>query len=90
MRHCWCFRERVASIAQGGVILVAWADFRYLDLTINWLHHMHLLKITSYMVGAWDDELLKVSNERYYMPPSQTASNASTHLPTAVICALLV
>ena len=54
-------RERVASIANGGAILVTWANHHYLDFAVNWLNHMHQLAITSYMIGAMDDNLLKVN-----------------------------
>ena len=57
-------RERVAGIANGGAILVTWANHHYLDFAVNWLKHMHQLNITSYMIGAMDDELLKVNEAK--------------------------
>jgi hypothetical protein len=54
-------RDRVARIADGGAILITWANHHYLDFAINWLNHMHQLNITSYMIGAMDDDLLQVN-----------------------------
>jgi len=57
-------RHRVAGIANGGAILITWANHHYLDFAVNWVNHMHQLNITAYMVGAMDDDLLKALVER--------------------------
>ena len=53
-------RERLAAVAKGGVVMVTWANHHYRDFAINWLNHLHQLSITSYMIGAMDNELLRV------------------------------
>lgn len=58
-----CCSERVSGLAREGVILIAWADVRYLDFAFNWLSHVRRLGMSSYMIGALDDQTLKVRSE---------------------------
>ena len=68
MQPLECCRERVGTIAQGGVILIAWAAIHYLDFVLNWLELLGGWKVTGYMVGALDDELLKARIKLHVSP----------------------
>lgn len=39
--------------------MVTWANFHYLDFTMNWVQHVQAANISAYLVGAMDDELLQ-------------------------------
>ena len=54
----------VEGIAPAGTIMVTWANFHYLDFTMNWVHHVQAANISAYLVGAMDDELLQALLER--------------------------
>ena len=54
-----CCRELVASVAQGGVVMITWCNFHYADFARNWVAHMRRLNITAYLVGAMDDQILQ-------------------------------
>ena len=43
-----------------GVVIVTWANFKYLDFVQNWLMHVKKIGVATYMIGAMDPELLKV------------------------------
>lgn len=47
------------SVAPDGLIMVTWANFHYLDFTMNWVQHVRAANISAYLVGAMDDELLE-------------------------------
>ena len=53
-------RELVQQVAAQGCVIVTWANHHYLDFVLNWVHHLHLLGVDSYLVGAMDDALLQV------------------------------
>ena len=53
-------RELVDSVAANGTVIVTWANAHYLDFVLNWVHHLHLLGLSCYLVGAMDDALLQV------------------------------
>ena len=55
-------RELVQQVAANGCVIVTWANHHYLDFVLNWVHHLQLLGVTSYLVGAMDDALLQVCN----------------------------
>lgn len=38
--------------------MVTWANFHYLDFTMNWVQHVKSAGISAYLVGAMDDDLL--------------------------------
>ena len=63
-------RGRIQKIAaeQDGVVLVTWANFQYLDFVQNWLSHMRKIKVTTYLVGAMDEELLQASSAPSPLP----------------------
>ena len=44
--------------------MVTWANFHYLDFTLNWVQHVQAANISAYLVGAMDDELLEALLER--------------------------
>jgi arabinosyltransferase len=52
-------REMVARVAVDNTVMVTWANLHYLDFVINWVEHVRGLGITSYLVGAMDDDILK-------------------------------
>ena len=54
----------VQDVAPDGTIVVTWANFHYLDFTINWVQHVQAANISAYLVGAMDDELLEALLER--------------------------
>ena len=39
--------------------MVTWANAHYLDFVLNWISHVEAANVTSYLVGALDDELLE-------------------------------
>ena len=39
--------------------MVTWANFHYLDFTMNWVEHVKAAGISAYLVGAMDDDLLQ-------------------------------
>lgn len=49
-------RELAHGYARDGIIIVTWANFHFLDFTLNWVHHMQVHGITNYLVGAMDKE----------------------------------
>ena len=49
------------------MILITWADIHYLDFVLNWLELLRGLKVTSYMVGALDDQVLQVRRIRKWL-----------------------
>ena len=53
-------RELVDRVAVNGTVIVTWANSHYLDFVMNWVHHLHLLGLGCYLVGAMDDSLLQV------------------------------
>ena len=53
-------RELVDRVAVNGTVIVTWANAHYLDFVLNWVHHLHLLNLGCYLVGAMDDALLQV------------------------------
>ena len=57
------YRERIQKVAaeRDGVVMVTWANFKYLDFAMNWLAHMQNIGVTTYMIGAMDTDLLKVT-----------------------------
>ena len=54
----------VEDVAPDGLIVVTWANFHYLDFTMNWVRHVQAANISAYLVGAMDDELLEALLER--------------------------
>ena len=44
--------------------MVTWANFHYLDFTMNWVQHVQAANISAYLVGAMDDELLQALVDR--------------------------
>ncbi len=46
-------------MAVDNTVMVTWANLHYLDFVINWVEHVRGLGITSYLVGAMDDDILK-------------------------------
>eukprot|EP00955_Chlamydomonas_euryale_P108672 365865-Chlamydomonas_euryale.AAC.15 len=52
-------RQRVHALAQGGYIMITWANHHYLDFAKSWVHHVKKAGVTGYMVGAMDDEMLR-------------------------------
>lgn len=61
MRVC---RELVAQVAMNNTVMVTWANFHYLDFTMNWVQHMQAAGISAYLVGAMDNELLQALFQR--------------------------
>jgi len=51
-------KEMVKRIAKDNMVMVTWANFHYLDFTINWVYHVKKLGIENYMVGAMDNKML--------------------------------
>ena len=49
----------VQAVAPEGIVMVTWANFHYLDFTLNWIQHVQAANITAYLVGAMDNELLE-------------------------------
>ena len=47
-----------------GPVVVTWANYHYLDFVLNWVHHIKKTGCESFLVGAMDDELLKVLLDR--------------------------
>ena len=39
--------------------MVTWANAHYLDFVLNWASHVEAANISTYLVGALDDELLE-------------------------------
>ena len=58
------YRSLVQSVASDNMVMVTWANFHYLDFTMNWVRHVQAVNISSYLVGAMDDELLEALVER--------------------------
>lgn len=44
--------------------MLTWANHYYLDFAMNWVGHLQLLGVTAYMVGALDNDFLKVGSPR--------------------------
>lgn len=40
-------------------LMVTWANAHYLDFVLNWASHVEAANISTYLVGALDDELLE-------------------------------
>lgn len=57
-------REMVAKVAANGTVMVTWANFHYLDFTLNWVQHVQAANISAYLVGAMDNELLQALLQR--------------------------
>ena len=54
----------VQRVAPGGTVMVTWANFHYLDFTMNWVQHVQAANISAYLVGAMDNELLQTLVQR--------------------------
>ena len=39
--------------------MVTWANAHYLDFVLNWASHVEAANISTYLIGALDDELLE-------------------------------
>eukprot|EP00798_Chlamydomonas_sp_ICE-L_P001848 gene1848-33268_t len=52
-------KERVRRLAKDGYIMITWANHHYLDFAMSWVYHVRKLGLTSYMVGAMDDDMLQ-------------------------------
>mmetsp|Transcript_17364 Transcript_17364/g.37489 ORF Transcript_17364/g.37489 Transcript_17364/m.37489 type:complete len:686 (-) Transcript_17364:496-2553(-) len=59
-------REMVQKIQQDGYLVVTWANFHYQDFVRTWVAHVKNVGITGYIVGAMDDELLKMLIDMKY------------------------
>ncbi|KAL3140615.1 hypothetical protein ABBQ32_005185 [Trebouxia sp. C0010 RCD-2024] len=57
-------KEMVAKVAANGTVMVTWANFHYLDFTLNWVQHVQAANISAYLVGAMDNELLQALLQR--------------------------
>jgi len=57
-------RKLIQRVAPEGTVMVTWANFHYLDFTLNWVQHVQAANISAYLVGAMDDELLQALLER--------------------------
>jgi hypothetical protein len=47
-----------------GVVVVTWANFHYKDFVMNWVGHLNATGCKAFLVGAMDDQLLKVLVDR--------------------------
>ena len=61
------YREKAREVAseKDGVLILTWANHEYLDFVLNWLSHMERIKVTAYLVGAMDNNLLKVPSQTW-------------------------
>ncbi|KAA6425748.1 MAG: glycosyltransferase family 77 [Trebouxia sp. A1-2] len=57
-------KKLILKVASEGTVMVTWANFHYLDFTLNWVQHVQAANISAYLVGAMDDELLQALLER--------------------------
>lgn len=57
-------KKLIQKVASEGTVMVTWANFHYLDFTLNWVQHVQAANISAYLVGAMDDELLQALLER--------------------------
>lgn len=57
-------RELVTKVAPHGTVMVTWANFHYLDFTLNWVQHVQAANVSAYLVGAMDNELLQALVQR--------------------------
>ena len=46
------------SVASDNMVMVTWANFHYLDFTMNWVRHVQAVNISSYLVGAMNKQQL--------------------------------
>ena len=60
---CSC-RQMVEKVASEGTVMVTWANFHYLDFTMNWVQHVRAANISAYLVGAMDNDLLQALVQR--------------------------
>lgn len=51
-------RQLVESRARGPYIMVAFANWSYLDMLLSWIYHAELAGIDYYIIGTLDGELL--------------------------------
>lgn len=59
-------QRETSSINDGKLapVVVTWANYHYLDFVLNWVHHIQATGCKTFLVGAMDDELLKVLVEK--------------------------
>ena len=41
--------------------MVTWANLHYLDFVLNWVEHVRMCGVKSFLVGAMDDKILQVT-----------------------------
>lgn len=70
-------KELIESVARQGAnadddeykgelapVVVTWANYHYLDFVLNWVYHINATGCKTFLVGAMDDELMKVLLEK--------------------------
>ena len=58
---CVVCRALVKSVAPEGPVMVTWANLHYLDFVLNWVEHVRMCGVKSFLVGAMDDKILQVT-----------------------------
>jgi len=53
-------KDLVRRVAINNTLVVTWANAHYADFAANFVNHMRRLKITNFLVGAMDKELLDI------------------------------
>lgn len=54
-----CCRAMIQKHSVNSTLMVTWANAHYLDFVLNWASHVEAANISTYLVGALDDELLE-------------------------------
>ena len=72
-------REKAREVAseKDGVLILTWANHEYHDFVLNWLSHMERIKVTAYLVGAMDNNLLKVPSNTQFFPSRGSKAQVS-------------